>query len=429
MLHNKFQEVGYMKQLKAPNKRELAAVPRTHRVIVICKDDHIGLWMVRSLGQNGLKVLSLCTTPNGLAAYSRYSSGVWTACSDPPSKEFVAQVKQLARQFDVGSIMPLSESTHLALMQERDTLEPEIHLFSPPDEAFAKATDKDYMHNLCLRLGVPVAKGMTLDKLMDAGGETLRFPLVLRTRRQNGVNAKHRAPWGRIEYAHNVAQLRELARLVEGYADNIIVQEFYPGVTDQAQVVMHRGQAFVSEFMAETHIPLAGGVSVQRITLWRESLIRDSIRLLESIGWEGAAGVQFHYDHQTDSYIFIEINPRFVGGLPTMVRAGFHGPFLLWQSHFDPDNLKQPSYRLGLRSRGFRPSLAWLKAMNRGDRLPPGEKRLSKFGATARFFWNFGPWTKEDTFLASDVGPFLAECRRFLKIPSFNNRLESQPAK
>ncbi len=403
-------------------------MPRTHRVIVISKDDHIGLWMVRSLGQNGLKVLSICTTPNGLAAHSRYSSGAWMAHTDPPSKEFVKQIKELALRFDVGSIMPLSESTHIALMQERDTLEPKIHLFSPPDDAFAKATDKDYMHDLCLRIGVPVAKGMTLDKLMDEGGETLRFPLVLRTRRQIGAHAGHRAPWGRIEYAHDVTKLRELFQRVNGYADNIIVNEYYPGVTDQTQVVMHRGRAFVSEFMAETHFPLAGGVSVQRITLSRESLIHDSIRLLGSIGWEGVAGVQFHYNHQTDSYIFIEINPRFVGGLPTMVRAGFHGPFLLWQSHFDPDSLSQPSYRLGLRSRGFRPSLAWLRAMIRGDRLPPGERRLSKLGDTARFLWNFGPWTKEDTFLASDVGPFLAECRRLLKVLRLNNRPEGQAA-
>ena len=417
-----------MKQLKPPNASELATVPRTHRVIVISKDDHIGLWMVRSLGLNGLKVLSICTTPKGLAAHSRYSTGVWTAQTDPPSKEFVEQVKQLALRFDVGSIMPLSESTHIALMQERDTLEPEIHLFSPPDDAFAKATDKAYMHNLCLQIGVPVAKGMTLDKLMDEGGETLLFPLVLRTRRQIEAHAGRRAPWGRIEYAHDLTKLQELFQLVNGYASNIIVNEYHPGVTDQAQVVMHHGEAFVCEFMAETHFPLAGGVSVQRVTLWRESLIRDSIRLLESIGWEGVAGVQFHYDHQTDSYIFIEINPRFVGGLPTMVRADFHGPFLLWQSHFDPDSLKQPSYRLCLRSRGFRPSLAWLRAMIWGDRLPPGKKRLNKLGATARFLWNFGPWTKEDSFLLSDVGPFIAECRRFLKLPRLNRRPEGQTA-
>lgn len=400
------------RELKRPRK-EKTPTPRIKRVLVLAKDDLIGLWMVRSLGMNGLTVFSVCQTALGLAGKSRYSSGAWYGNVDTPSESDIDQVASLAKQLDVGSIMPLSEQCHLALIQRRSDFEPDIHLFCPPAEALDKAADKDFMHGLCVDLGIPVARGMTFDKLMRDGGEGLRFPVVLRTRRQLGSDVKPPAPWGRVAYAHDVPALRVLSEEVAGFADNIIAQEFHPGATDQAQVVMHDGKAFTCQFLAETHLPLAGGVSVRRITFRQEALIDDAVRLLRAIGWEGAAGVQFHYDHRTDTYIFMEINPRFVGGIPTMVRAGYHGPFLLWQSRFEPDQMKQPTWVTGLRSQSLRTSAYWLAAVVGNAPIPPGDKRKT-LRAIASFLWHCGPWTREDSFLLSDPGPFFLDCRKML---------------
>jgi len=301
------------------------------------------------------------------------------------------------------------------LINRRDEIEPEIHLFSPPGDAFSKATDKDYLHRLCPELGISVAKGTTLDKLMEEGGESLSFPLVLRTRKQTGEKVQAKAPWGRVAYAADINILSKLHDRVKSYANNIIVQEFHPGVTDQVQVVMKGSQVFLCEFLAETHLPLAGGVSVRRITFQREDLIKDAVKLLKTIGWEGAAGVQFHYDKNKDNYIFMEINPRFVGGLPTMVRAGFHGPFLLWQSHFEPTKMQQRKYVNKLRSQSLRFATYWLHSVLKGEIMPPGERRPSRFEAIVTFLWHLGPWTKDDSFLFNDPKPYWADMKKILK--------------
>jgi len=128
----------------------------------------------------------------------------------------------LARDLDVGSIMPIAEGHHLALIRRRARFEPDIHLFSPAAEVFAKATDKDYLQRLCLELGIPVAKGTTLESLMASGRPRLRFPLVLRTRRQTGTENQGLAPW-KAAYARDAAELEELYRSVAGYADNVLV--------------------------------------------------------------------------------------------------------------------------------------------------------------------------------------------------------------
>jgi len=404
-----------MQVIRRPRFRELKSVPRSRRVLALCGDSQVGLWMLRSLAMNGLTVFAVCNTARGQSAHSRYCSGAWALDRGPDAGPPVDQIEALARQLEVGSVMPIAESYHTTLIQRRDRFEPDIHVFSPSAEAFAKATDKDYMHALCIKLGVPVAKGTTLDRLMEAGCNGLKFPLVMRTSRQNDPDANGRAPW-KAGYAEDPTQLDKLCRSVQGFADNVIVQEYHPGAEDHVQVLMHRGEAFmVGEYIGEHHSPLAGGVTVQRVTCRHEPVIRDAVRLLQALNWEGIAGVQFHYDPLTDKYIFLEINPRFVGGLPTLVMAGFDAPFLLWQSHFEPEKMRRPRYRLGLRTRMLGGDANWMFGMLRGDQLPPGQKRLGRISTVARFLWNFGPWTKDDSFVLGDPKPFFVDCLQMTK--------------
>jgi predicted ATP-grasp superfamily ATP-dependent carboligase len=305
--------------------------------------------------------------------------------------------------------MSIAEPVHRMLIECRSKFDPDIHMFSPSAESFEKATDKDYMHRLAESLSVPVARGMTLDQFTTGARRSFRFPLVLRTRSLYCGNGA--APW-KAAYAENEKQLESLYQDVASIAGNVLVQEYHPGVEDHIQVLMHGGEAFmVGEYIGEHHMPLAGGVTVQRVTCRHENVINDAVRLLKAIGWEGIAGVQFHYDPETGKYIFLEINPRFIGGLPTVIMAGFDAPFLLWQSHFEPEKMQRTPYRLGLRTRILGGDANWMLGMIRGDPLPPGQKRLSKASAVARFLWNCGPWTRDDTFWWRDSKPFWVDLR------------------
>jgi len=381
---------------------------RMRRVLAIVGNTQVGLWVTRSLGRAGLRVYVVCTAPHGLPAHSRYASGAWIVSTSPDDPVWIETIERLARRLDVGSILTVAEGYHAALMRDRDRFEPGIHVFSPPVECFRQATDKDAMHRLCERLGVPVAKGMRLDVLMAQGGASaLRFPLVLRTRDQN-VGAG-RAPW-KAAYARDRAELDRLHAEVRDVASNVIVQEYHPGVEDHIQVLMHRGEAFmVGEYVGEHHMPLAGGVTVQRVSCRHVGIERDAVRLLRDIGWEGVAGVQFHYNPATGEYIFLEINPRFIGGLPTVIMAGFDAPYLLWQSRFEPERMRRTRYRLGLRTRILGGDANWMLGQVRRDPLPPGQAHLGKVSAAARFLWNCGPWTRDDVFWLRDPRPFFVD--------------------
>jgi predicted ATP-grasp superfamily ATP-dependent carboligase len=412
-----------VKNIFKPKPSTLDGVDRSRRVLAIVGDTQVGLWVVRSLGSHGLATFSVCASDRGLAAHSKYSRGAWAIESRPTSPEFIDEVEALARELDVGSIITIAEGYHQALIAGRDRFEPQIRVLSPPAEAFDKATDKHFMHGLCERLGVPVARGATLDELMNAGGNGLQFPLVMRNGRQNDGQAQAHAPW-KAAYADNQTQLEELYRSVRDIASNVIVQEYHPGAEDHVQILMHRGEAFMAgEYIGEHHMPLAGGVTVQRVTCRHEPVIQDAVRILKALDWDGIAGVQFHYDPATDKYIFLEINPRFIGGLPTVIMAGFHAPFLLWQSHFEPEQMRRPAYRLGLRTRILGGDANWMLAVFRGDPLPPGQEPPNKLATMTRFLWNCGPWTKEDTFNLRDIKPFFVDVgQMFQRLKS--NRLD-----
>ncbi|MFW6062444.1 MAG: carboxylate--amine ligase, partial [Planctomycetota bacterium] len=227
-----------MRRLKQPSPADLSG-PRERRVMAICGDTQVGLWMVRNLGWNGLQVFAVVRSPEGLAAHSRSSSGAWQIENGPADRDaFAEEVEHLARELDVGSIMTISEGYHAALIACRDRFEPDIHVFSPRSEAFEKATDKDFMHQLCIERGVPVAEGKTLQKV-SPGGCDLSFPVVLRTRLQN--TGDRRAPW-KAAYAETPQRLEQLREQVADFQGNVLVQEYHPGAEDHVQILMHRGE-------------------------------------------------------------------------------------------------------------------------------------------------------------------------------------------
>jgi predicted ATP-grasp superfamily ATP-dependent carboligase len=379
-----------------------------HSVLALVGDTQVGLWVVRSLARNGIAVHAVVRSEHGQSAHSRFAASAWVFDSGPSDPGFADEVRQLVEIVQAGSIMPVSEGHHNALIEARHRFEPSVHLFSPSRASFDLATDKDHMQALCEKLGVPVARGMRLDRLMASGPEhLLRFPLVLRTRRQNVPGGK--APW-KAAYAETPDQLENLYKSLAAFADNILVQEYHPGAEDHVQILMHNGQRVMAgDYIGEHHMPLAGGVTVQRISCRHTALVRDATRLLRAIGYEGIAGVQFRYDVRTDRYIFIEINPRFSGGLPTVIMAGFEAPFMLWQSRFEPEKMRPVNYRAGLRTRILGGDANWLLGMLRRDPLPPGQTHQGKIRTAAEFLWNCGPWTRDDSFLPSDPKPFLVD--------------------
>ena len=303
-----------MRCVKSENASIRRHVNPERRVLAIVGDTQVGLWIVRSLARGGLSVHAVVNTESGQSAYSRFADSAWILDNNAASPKVADEIKSLVEIVGAGSVMPVSEGFHNALIKVRERFEPEIHVFSPSRESFDKATDKDYMQSLCLELDVPVARGTRLDLLMAEGGSSLELPLVLRTRQQNVRGEK--APW-KAAYAETKEDLYRLYDEVKGLADNVIVQEYHPGVEDHVQILMHNGKCVMAgDYIGEHHMPLAGGVTVQRVSCRHEGLIRDAVKLLKAIHLKESQGFSFTMTSRRISTFFWRSTPVLAADCP-----------------------------------------------------------------------------------------------------------------
>ena len=71
------------------------AGPRERRVLALCGDTQVGLWMLRSLARHGLTVYAICNSARGQAAHSRYCAGAWAITRGPDAPSTVEQIEEI----------------------------------------------------------------------------------------------------------------------------------------------------------------------------------------------------------------------------------------------------------------------------------------------------------------------------------------------
>ena len=104
-----------MKLIRKIKFSKVEGVPCARRVLAIVGDSQVGLATLRGLARNGLTAFAVCNSPQGQSAHSRYCAGAWMMDRSRGAPPPVEQVEMLAKELQVGSVMPISESLHKSL--------------------------------------------------------------------------------------------------------------------------------------------------------------------------------------------------------------------------------------------------------------------------------------------------------------------------
>ena len=107
-----------------------------------------------------------------------------------------------------------------------------------------------------------------------------------------------------------------------------LIQEFIPGTEYTLDILADLEGRVLSVVPRERLEVRAGEVSKSR-TVYRRDLIEQSKNIVEKLGAIGPVTVQC-IDNGKDVY-WIEVNPRFGGGVPLAIQAGVDYPLLLYQ--------------------------------------------------------------------------------------------------
>jgi predicted ATP-grasp superfamily ATP-dependent carboligase len=385
------------------------------RVLVLDASQRSALAVTRSLGKQGVFVLTADESTTALAGCSHYSKQYLHYPSPRlHTDEFVAAIILLCERHDINIVLPMTELTTALLLKNKSSLSA-ITLPWPDLESVDLLADKSALMRLAESLGIPTPRTWYADNpaSLPCNLDELPYPLVLKPGKS----------WLNV---HNV-WIRSSVRVADSPEDALHILESDPAFRQQPFVLQEyisgHGQGIFAlydhgkplAFFAHRRLrekPPSGGVSVLSESIPVDPVLRSHARsLLDRVGWHGIAMVEFKVSDRGMPYL-MEVNTRFWGSLQLAIDAGIDFPWLLYRLACGEQANTDAHYRTGIRLRWLLGDLDSLyltlrdrKSYNRGEKI----KSVIQF-ITPSFFR-----TRHEVFRWDDPGPFWCEMKRYCR--------------
>ena len=292
-------------------------------------DTQIGAAVIRELGRAGIRVVGLAGDERSIGLRSRYlERGV--VVGKARDDELVRRIRALGEEYGGAVLLAISEADLAWLILHRHDFGL-VKVLAPEAEAFRRVVNKAETLELATRLGIRVPKTLTARCLDDwrEACNAVRYPVVVKwadpisAMRRLGA---HGLAFEKVDYALDASSLLRIGERFAPAKVWPLIQEYCPGRGLGQFFFMHDGKA-IRRFQ---HIRIAewppeGGFSsvcdVVPLSMHRD-LQEQSIGLLQVIGWEGCAMVEYRLDETSGKAALMEINGRFWGSFPLAVHAG-----------------------------------------------------------------------------------------------------------
>lgn len=387
--------------------------------IVLGVDSQIGLTVVRELGERGVPVYGVAASKRGVGLYSRWLRGGYIRPAEPA--QTTELLNRIAAETGARFLLTISEADALyaALARETgqfETLKPLV----PTVAKMALVTDKLKVCELAKEVGISVPETWEPDAAneIDSAPAALTFPCVLKWRDPNqvlGALKQHGLPFVKSEYCYSREELARALHRYDAIGRYPMVQSFCPGVGLGQMFFMHNGEPLLRfQHRRVGEWPPEGGISTvcRSVSLAENAdLLERSQHLLQRMGWEGAAMVEYRFDPATGEARLMEINGRFWGSLPLAYHAGAPFAWLTYKVEGLGENDILPPYKDGIVCRFMIPEIRRLLTLffrrsaiqNKGFDARP-------WATLAAFLGDFlRPRTRYYVFKWADPKPFFAD--------------------
>jgi predicted ATP-grasp superfamily ATP-dependent carboligase len=384
------------------------------RLLLTDGDQRSTLAAVRALGRAGYEVFVAESSAGSLASRSRQCRGtvVYPSPYDDESG-FVEALSGAAGRLGIHLVLPMTDITSAVLAEHRDAFT-SARVAVPDSETFWRASDKNALHVLADRLGVPTPTTHYIGRGEEFPGVgEFPVPCVIKPAR-----SRVRTETGWVKTAVLRAESRdEAASLLRSRAElryGCMIQRVVEGDGVGLFALCDRGEPrllFAHRRLREK--PPWGGVSVLREAVPIDPVAADhATRLLRALSWHGVAMVEFKRDRVTGVPILMEVNARFWGSLQLAIDAGVDFPVQAVKLWLGESVAAQTAYRVGVRSRWLLGDLDHLLLRMFGNGPAPPDAP----GLPALMF-DFCRFLRRDTHYEveslSDPGPSLYEIRTY----------------
>jgi predicted ATP-grasp superfamily ATP-dependent carboligase len=371
-----------------------------------------------------------------LAGSSRYCAK--KVCYPSPLEDMEAFQASLLDEITKGGyrvLFPMTDVTMLLVAQMRKALAPLVRLPIPSEEQIELAQDKRHVLLLAQQLGIACP-----DTFLLREGESLanvarrvRYPVVIKPRFSRCLRD---GKWvsGNVRYAYDpealAAQYHESHRQIP----DPLVQEKIEGEGRGVFLLVWNGElkaAFCHRRLREK--PPWGGASVYRESIPSDNeLLEKSFSLLQELGWQGPAMVEFKVDRRDGQAKLMEVNGRFWGSLQLAIDAGINFPLLLYRLVNRENVPPQFDYKVGVKSRWLLGDLDHLliRLTHSGEANGFSHYDTSKLRACLDFMKLYERDLHYEVFRFEDPGPAWYEWKSYVRelLPRFGPRTEGASA-
>lgn len=292
------------------------------RILVTDAQELAGLGAVRSLGRAGHHVVAAYR--QGLqrpaSTYSQYCEAHRTH-PDPWLSQLEFGHWLLANAPNVDLVLPITEAAILAAASCRSRFPSSATLIAPSANSLEYTLSKRRATAKAIALGICCPRtAFSLEEVPD-----LTPPYVVRTDNRFMSDGTYRK--GRNWHIDNAGELIDLLGELSENDEQWIVQEHIVGTGAGAFLLTWRGNTVLQFAHERVHeVPFYGGVSSLRKSVRDAATTATAEKLLTSIGYEGAAMVEFRRSRLDQIPYFVEINGRLWGSLALALHAGVDFP-------------------------------------------------------------------------------------------------------
>lgn len=292
-------------------------------------ETQIGVGVVRELGRAGVRVIGLANRKHSIGLSSRYlERGIVTGPARDDS--LVSRIRELGEEYGGAVLLAISETDLAWLISNRSEFG-QVKVVAPEAETFRRVLDKARTLELAEKAGIRTPRThapKSIDEWRSACA-AIRYPVVVKWADPMLAMPQlraHKLPLLKLEFAANASELQEIGNRFAPAGIWPLIQEYCPGRGLGQFFFMHKGEA-VRRFqhLRIAEWPPEGGFSsvCDAVPLTQHQDLQErSIALLNAIGWEGCAMVEYRLDDRSGEAALMEVNGRFWGSFPLAVQAG-----------------------------------------------------------------------------------------------------------
>jgi predicted ATP-grasp superfamily ATP-dependent carboligase len=390
-------------------------------VFVTDGEQRATLALVRALGRAGIPVTVGSRGPTSLAGSSRYCTA--SICYPSPVEGGDGFRTALVKTMPDGGyrvLFPMTDVTMRIVAQMREVLAPLARVPVPTEEQLDQAQDKRCVLLLAQQVGIACPQTFMLhegERLADVA-RRIDYPAVIKPRLSWWLKGGN---WvsGNVQYAYNADDLTEKYRKSNLLIPDPLVQEKIEGEGQGVFLLIWNGElkaAFCHRRLREK--PPWGGVSVYRESIpFDQELVHKSFTLLQTIGWQGPAMVEFKVDRRDGKAKLMEVNGRFWGSLQLAIDAGINFPLMFYRLANGEEAPCEFNYKVGVKSRWLLGDFDHLLIRLTRSRGTNGSSRYptSKLRASLDFMKFYERDMYYEVFRFEDPGPGWYEWKSYIR--------------